>query len=202
MRKKPQNQKGFALIETLFGISIFVLVVIALTLFSRNIWIYGSYISTGLSDANNGKTALKRMVAELRTASTAENGAYVINSATATSFIFYSDIDGDGLAERVRYFLNGSQLEKGIIKPSGNPLSYNPANEVVAVFVPSVVNGTIFEYYDRNYDGTTAPLSLPINISAVRLVKITISIDKDLNKPPGANTFSTQVSIRNLKDNL
>jgi len=36
----------------------------------------------------------------------------------------------------------------------------------------------------------------------VRLVRITIKIDEDPNRPPAALTSTTQVSIRNLKDNL
>jgi len=36
----------------------------------------------------------------------------------------------------------------------------------------------------------------------VRLVKITIVIDKDPQTPPGPMTLTTQISIRNLKDNL
>lgn len=202
MKNYFKNKKGFTLVEVLFGVSIFVLIVGALTLFSRNIWFYGSYVSAGLSDSNNGRSALKTMVTEIRTASTADTGAYIIALATPTAFTFYSDIDSDGLKEKVRYFLNGPLLERGITKPTGAPLSYNPASETITTLIPNVTNATIFDYYDKNYDGTTAPLSLPITISSIRLVKITISIDKDPNRAPVTTTFSTQVSIRNLKDNL
>jgi len=202
MKKKWQKRKGFLLLEVLFGISIFVIVAIAITLFARNIWIYGAYISTGLSDANDGKNALKTIVKEIRTASAADTGAYVISLAASDTFTFYSDIDSDGLKEKVRYFLSGSEVKKGVIKPSGSPLSYNPGSEAISTLISSVINTDIFEYYDKNYDGTTDPLTTPIDMPSVRLVKITISIDKDPNRAPEATTFSTQVSIRNLKDNL
>ncbi len=199
----PINTKsGFTVPEILVGISIFVLVVGALTLFSRNVWVYQSYVSTGLSDVNNGRSALKTITYEIRGASTADTGVYVVALATPTAFTFYSDIDDDGLKERVRYFLNGSQLQKGVIKPTGSPLSYNPANEKISTLIPNVVNSAIFEYYDENYDGTTVPLISPIILSSVRLIKITINIDKDPNRAPVTTVFSTQVSIRNLKDNL
>lgn len=201
MQNKLKNKKGFTAIETLLGVSIFVLVVGALTLFSRNMWIYSSYISTGLNDSNNGRSVLKTMVAEIRTASTADTGAYTIASAGATAFTFYSDIDNDGLKEKVRYFLNGSQLQKGVTKPTGSPLGYS-GTETITTLIPNVTNANIFEYYDKNYDGTTTALPSPIVISSIRLVKITINIDKDPNRAPVTTTFSTQVSIRNLKDNL
>jgi len=202
MKNTIHNQKGFTLMELMIGVSIFVLIMGVLTMFSRNIWIYSSYVSTGLSDANNGRSTLKTMVSEIRTASTADTGAYIIAQATATAFTFYSDIDNDGLKERVRYFLNGTQLQKGTLKPTGSPLTYVTANEKITTLIPSVTNSTIFNYYDENYDGTTSALTTPINIPLVRLVKITINIDKDPNRAPVTTTFSTQVSIRNLKDNL
>jgi len=209
MFKKNKNKKvygggqnGFTITELLLGISIFVLVMGALTLFSRNIWFYSYYVSTGLNDSNNGRAAFKTMVYEMRGASIAETGAYMIALADSTAFTFYSDIDNDGLKERIRYFLNGPNLQKGVIKPTGSPFSYNSANEIISTLIPKVTNATIFEYFDENYDGTTAALTTPVNISAVRLVKITINIDTDPNRAPVTTTFSTQVSIRNLKDNL
>jgi prepilin-type N-terminal cleavage/methylation domain-containing protein len=199
---KLKNKKGFTLPEILIGVSIFVLVMGALTLFSRNIWYYGSYVSAGLNDSNNGRAVLKTLVSEIRTASTADTGAYVIALANSTAFTFYSDIDNDGLKEKVRYFLNGSLLQKGVIKPTGSPLSYVSVNETLSTLLSNVTNASIFNYYDKNYEGTTAALGTPVTISSVRLVKITITIDKDPNRAPVTTTFSTQVSIRNLKDNL
>ena len=188
--------------ETLFGVAIFILIVVVLTLFSKNVWIYNTFISEGLDSTDAGRLVLKNMVSEIRTASTADTGAYMINQATASSFTFYSNIDNDAQKEKIRYFLNGSQLQKGVIKPTGSPLSYNPLNEKISTLMSNVTNVSIFSYYDKNYDGTTAELSSPVNISSVRLVKITLIMDKDPNRAPAPATFSTQVSIRNLKDNL
>lgn len=202
MKNIFKNKKGFTIIETLFGVAIFVVIALLLTLFSRNVWIYNAFIAGSLTDTDAGRQVLKTLTSEIRTASTADTGAYTISSASATSFTFYSDIDNDNLKEKVRYFLSGTSFQKGVIKPSGSPLTYNPANETISTLVDKLANSLLFEYYDRNYDGTTVPLSSPVNIPAIRLVKITIVLDKDPNKSPTFMTFSTQVSIRNLKDNL
>ena len=202
MENKLKNKlsSGFTLVEILFGVSIFILIFFALTLFSRNIWVYNSFVSVGLANIDAGRQTMKTMVSEIRTASTADTGAYTISQAGVSSFIFYSNIDNDALKEKVRYFLNGSQLQKGVIKPTGSPLSYNALNETIITLMSNVTNTSIFDYYDENYDGTTAALSSPVTISSVRLVKITINVDSDPNRAPAATTFSTQVSIRNLKD--
>ena len=200
--KFKKNKNGFTLIETLVGVSIFVLIVGSLALLSRNVWINNSFISAGLTNANAGRQILKTMVSEIRTASTADTGTYTINQAGSSSFTFYSDIDSDGLKEKVRYFLAGTTLQKGVIKPTGSPLIYNSINEKISTFVNNVISTSIFDYYDENYDGTTAPLSFPVNVSDIRLVKITVMVEQDPNRSPTPMVFSTQVSIRNLKDNL
>jgi len=196
---------GFTIVETLFGISIFILIVLALTLFSKNIWSYNSFISAGLTDADVAKQTLKTMSAEIRTASPSDTGTYTINLANSSSFTFYSDIDDDGLKEKVRYFISGASspflLKKGVVKPTGSPLGYTGV-EVLSTIASYVTSNSVFQYYDKNYTGTEAPLSSPINISSIRLVKITVTIDKDVNRPPAPMTFSTQISMRNLKDNL
>lgn len=202
LKRKINNENGFTMIEIMFGMFVFVLILLLLTLFSRNTWTYNSFISGGLVETDAGRQVLKTLTSEIRTASTADTGAYLIALAEESTLIFYSDIDDDGLKERIRYFLSGTSFQKGVIKPTGSPLSYNPQNETITTLIDQLTNSVLFEYYDRNYSGTESPLSSPISVPDIRLVKITIVIDKDPNKPPSAMTFSTQVSIRNLKDNL
>jgi Tfp pilus assembly protein PilW len=192
---------GFTLIETLIGVAIFVLIVGVLTLFSKNIWTYNTFIGAELSAVNTGRLALKTMSAELRTASSGSNGAYPLSQVSSTSITFYSDIYDNGLKEKVRYFLNGTNLQKGVTIPTGSPLGYT-GSETVTTLVSYVTNTSIFDYFDANYDGTTAALSSPVDISAARLVKITITVDQNPNMSPTAITMSTQISIRNIKDNL
>ena len=202
-----QNQQkftsGFSIIETLVVIFIISLVGIAVIAFQKDVFSLNTILSNSLVAQNEVRRTLKIMTAEIRPLSPSSVGAYPIAEANPTSFIFYSDIDNDQLKERVRYFLNGTILKKGVIKPSGLPLAYNPVNEIISELIHDVVNGTtlIFNYYDKNYDGTTPSLTQPVDISAVRLIKITIVIDKDPNKSPGPISLITQVSMRNLIDN-
>ena len=88
-----------------------------------------------------------------------------------------------------------------MIIPSGSPLAYT-ATETITTLLSNVTNASIFSYYNSSYDGTTAALTTPIDVSAVRLVKITATIDDDPARPPAPTTFTTQISLRNVKDNL
>jgi hypothetical protein len=97
--------KAFTLIETLVAIFIFVILMISLSFFIFNFYRLHSYSwqqSLAISEAKRG---IEKMVKEIREAREGENGAYPIEYAGDKEIIFYSDIDNDGKAERVRYFL-------------------------------------------------------------------------------------------------
>lgn len=199
-----KQQSGFSIVE--FLVAMFILILMGLTIFyfQKDVFSFNGIISGVLNAQDETRRALKIMTAEIRTASPSSIGAYPVSEAATSSFIFYSNINSDSYKERVRYFLEGTTLKKGVINPSGSPLTYNPANETVSELVHDIANAAtpIFSYYDENYDGTTQPLAEPINASEVLLVKITIIIDKNSARPPSPITMTTQISMRNIKDNL
>lgn len=192
------------MIEILVGIGIFTFIGIAIYTFQKNVFSVNKLIVSNLSVQGEVRRTLKVMSAEIRTASPSSLGAYALTQTATSSFTFYSNIDSDASKEKVRYFLSGTTLKKGVIKPSGSPLTYNPAGEIVTELIHDLANAatSTFSYYDEDYDGTSPPLADPVDISAVRLVKITLVIDKDPTALPAPMTLTTQVSIRNLKDNL
>jgi len=203
-KNKHNSKSGFTIIEILVSIFILTLIGLAVSSFAKDIFSLNRITSDSLTAQDETRRALKTMSAEIRTASPSSLGAYALAQSAMSSFTFYSNVDDDSFKERVRYFLDGTTLKKGIIKPSGTPLTYNPADEAVSELIHGVANATtsIFSYYDKNYDGTNQALIEPIDIATVRLVKITIVTDKDPQTPPGPMTLTTQISIRNLKDNL
>lgn len=202
--KNNNSKSGFSLIEVL--VSMFILMLIGLTVYSfqKDVFSLNRIISGRLTAQDEARRTLKSMSAEIRTASPSSLGAYALSQTATSSFTFYSNIDSDPFKERVRYFVYGTTLKKGVIKPSGSPFTYNPANEIISELVHDVANATTstFSYYDTNYDGTTQPLAEPIDISSVRLVKIVVVIDRDPQASPGPLMLTTQISMRNLKDNL
>lgn len=198
------QSSGFTLIETAVVITMLTVVLVVLGTFQRDVFSLDLVLRSALVSQQEARQALKTMSAELRSASSSSTGAYPLAEAQPTSLTFYSDADDDGLKERIRYFLDGTRFRKGTLKPTGNPLAYDPAQETVVTLVNDLRAGqaTIFEYYDSAYDGAAAPLPPPVVTADVRLVKVTVVIDRDPNRSPGPITLTTQVSIRNLKDNL
>ncbi len=203
MTTAHNNTKGFSMVETLVVIFIVTVIGLGISLFGRNIFSFNTTAAANLNAQQDARGALKSMSAEVRSLSPASTGAFAIADASPTSFTFYTDLDNDGLKERVRYFLTGNTLQKGVIKPSGNPITYNSATETLTNVAGYITNGAtpIFSYYNDSYDGNTAPLSTPVNTGSVSLVKVTLIINRD---PTHASpiTMTTQVTMRNLKDNL
>ncbi|MDR3557898.1 MAG: type II secretion system protein, partial [Candidatus Pacebacteria bacterium] len=200
-----RTYSGFTLVEVFISMAIFVAVMVAVTTFLININSENRTISGSFETAQDAQVILKTMLTELRQASTAANGAYPIANAGTSSLTFFSDVDNDGSTEEITYSYIGNTLYRAIIQPTGSPLSYNLASQSTSSLLTDVRNSSstpMFQYFDQNYTGTSSPLSLPISVSAVRLVKISLSLDVLINQAPGVQTYTTQVSLRNLKTNL
>lgn len=205
IKKNKQKNKGFTLIELLISIFIISILTVTVTTFQRDVFRLNSNLHNNLSAQLDLRHITKIMVSELRKAETSSVGGYPIGVASTSEIVFYSDLYDTGLKERVRYFLSNGKLKKGVITPSGNPLTYSVSNEKISTLVSDVVSSStlpIFQYYSEFYNGNSAPLSQPVPITDIRLVKITVIIDKDPNMPPGEMIGTSQVNLRNLKNNL
>lgn len=108
--------RSFTLVETIVVIAVFTLIMGALS--GSVVMLYRTYgytwqQSLAIDEARRG---IEIMVKEIRGARSGDDGSYPIEKAGDKEFIFYSDIDGDGKTERVRYFLgtvnSGSQTQK------------------------------------------------------------------------------------------
>jgi prepilin-type N-terminal cleavage/methylation domain-containing protein len=203
---KYRHEKGFTLVETLVVVFILAIIMIGLTKFSLDVFYDNSVIKGSFSTAQDAEEIVRVMTKELRSASTGSDGSYPILTAATNTLTFFSDINGDGTKERVRYFLVGTTLEKGIEEPAGAPLSYANATETISYIAYNVRNNAsttnTFDYFDDTYNGTSSPLTQPVAVAAVRLVRFTLILDSDPNRSPNPRTYTTQVSLRNLKDNL
>lgn len=200
-----KSERGFTVVELLVGIGILGMVLVLVSTFQKDVFSLNSSLQGNLNAQLDARHIVKVMVAELRKTSPSELGAYPIAIASSTAVTFYSDVDSDGLKDKVRYFVSGDELRRGVVPPTGNPIVYLDANEKFSTVVSGFVASTtlpLFQYFPSSYDGTTAPLVSPININSVRLIKITVIIDKNPGQSPRQIIVTSQVSLRNLKDNL
>ncbi|OGM14647.1 hypothetical protein A3D84_00140 [Candidatus Woesebacteria bacterium RIFCSPHIGHO2_02_FULL_42_20] len=202
----PNLKHGFTLVEVLVTGFLAVAVGAALVglqyiLTQNQLTVFSNYIN--VDEANFGITNLER---ELRSARSGDNGSYPLEIAGDWEIIFYSDIDYDGNAERVRYFLADSTLTKGIIEPTGFPITYPAGNEFVKIISENVRNGIepVFYYYNSNWplDTVNNPLAQPLRLSDTRLIGILLRLNSDSSGPDDDYILESTIAIRELKDNL
>ena len=197
--------QGFTIIEAVVAIAIMVLIGVGVIAIERSVIMNSKVLQSSLIAQQQVRKALNVFSNEVREAvQIAPNGAPAIESATTTSFIFYADADNDGVAERIRYFLATTTLKKGVTKYLLG--TYPPANETISSVVNDVKNPTstpIFLYYDTSYNGTSSssPIADTTDPHTIRLVKMTLSVDPNAARSPVFQSYTTQVTVRNLKDN-
>lgn len=197
---------GFTLIELLVAISIFSVLMLGVVSLFSNVFTVNRQQGGLLADQDQVRKVSFQVMAELRNAITSNVGAYPIDTAGDQQLIFYTNQNGGTQIERIRYYIQNNTLYRGVVTPTGNPLSYNIASEVVTAVQRNVSAGAvpIFYYYDDTYNGIIgSPLTQPVNITAVRFVKLVLPI---ANKAGVKNTNSYSVTamatIRSLKTNL
>lgn len=193
------------MVELLVSLGIALLIILAVTDFGRNIFVNNKFAADSLTAIQDGRAILRVMVRELRSMSISNNGSYPILQVATSSITFYDDTNTDNLKEQIRYYIEGTSLKRGSITPSGTPAVYNSAQEKITVLAYNVKNASstpLFEYFDSNYAGTSSPLTLPTTLTNIHLIKINLMLDVDPNRSPIPRTYTSQVNLRNLKDNL
>jgi prepilin-type N-terminal cleavage/methylation domain-containing protein len=195
-------RRGFTLVEVLLAISLTAIVFLGIGSFTG----YASKISVTLNNLLQADQDLaasfRLLVIDIRSLQPSALGGYPIEAATSTSVTFFSDVDQDGIAERVRYLLGTSTLERGIVEPTGSPLTYATSTEVRRVIATDVtVASSSFQYYDASYGtSSTTPLAFPLSVTAIRAIRVTVTVDKGPTVSPKPTIYSAFITPRNLAD--
>ena len=204
-----EHDKGFTLIEMLIAMAVLVIMTGAVTAFFVFLYREQATDIIRIERINVASRAIEKISLDIRKINRAEDGSPPIEFGGEQSLIFYSDIDGDGLTERVEYFLAGTNLERMITKPSGDPCEYINHGDPVTIAM-DVKNGVepIFRYYDGNYTGGENPLPLAdpppdppsVNITEIKLIEISLDINPDNNYLTQPFHIETKIHPRNLKE--
>ena len=165
-----KNNKGFTLMEILISMTILLVITGVILVFFQSVTESSRRFSSSLIVQQQVQQSLQIFVPELRSAAQSNAGAYPIFGVSSTTIGFYSDIDRDGVFERVRYFLEDGVFKKGVIRPAGQPLEYDVEDEVVYDVVEGMVVGVqIFSYFGENATiSDSNQLPSPIDILAIK----------------------------------
>ncbi len=205
-----KDNKGFSLLEIMVAMAI----IMVITIGAASLIIYGQRNNARLWDKlslqSDGRRALSEFVNVARRAEESSTGAYPVFSAKRYEFIFYANDDQDSLRERIRFYLdqNNNIFYKGVVKPSGDPLTYDLGNETSRLLATNVINddnGTdVFTYYDESYNGVGTPLPFVADTASSTMVHV-VRVNLDFEKVTASNSTTLSLEsvahIRNLKTN-
>lgn len=200
------SQSGFTLVEVLIALVLVIFILGAMLalqdmIFNQQQTTINSYVT--IDTANR---TVERMAREIRNSRIADNGAYTLEILDDQNLAFYGDADGDSSIERIRYFLDGAVLKKGVIEPTSHPVTYPLANEVVTEVAEGIVNGTepIFYYYNGEWpkDETNNPLPITSRQIHTRLIGIRLVVNTDELNLHTNYEIASYTHVRTLKDNL
>ena len=173
---------------------------IMLTIVSTLLYLYrtNDYAIEQASAVSSAQRGLDHIVREIREAAYASNGAYPIVSFSPNEFVFYADVDSDPFIEKVRYFMQGTALKRGVTDPVGDPPQYT-STEVVTQLSDNVRNVghgvPVFVYYDNN--GTQ--ITDYTRIGDVRFVSVSVQVDVDPSRSPTPFLIRSSAALRNLQ---
>ena len=196
------------LIEGLVAIAVMLIAMEGFTQFFVRSWNTNKFIlEEGLASAAASR-ATNKIITKLRSVRQADNGDFPIESGSDFDLKVYIDIDDDGVTERVHYFLDlaTDQLKVGVTNPVGTtPVSYPAADDTVSILTDYVVNenaNPVFYYYNKNYPGDTVnnPLTTPINVEDVRLIRVHLLVNIDPVRAPNNINIESFADLRNLKN--
>ena len=200
MTNRINTKPGFTLIETILMIMVFIIIIVALfSAIVRGLDIYRFSAEQAYS-VDEARRGIEVMVKEIRSAQPGDDGSYVIEKANDFEFAFFADIDHDLQTERVRYYLDGTNFKKGVAEPSGSPTQYLLENEQLTILSKYVRNPPpIFRYFNGSGEELTESA---IRLSDTKMMRVSLVINIDPNRPPVEFYLESDVQLRNLKTNL
>jgi prepilin-type N-terminal cleavage/methylation domain-containing protein len=200
---QKKQSKGFTLVEMLTTIFIFSTIIGGVTLLLQNILKSSQQQPLALETVDQARIVTANFVNELRNANSGNDGSYALNQAADAQIIFYSTYGSATSTQtnRLRYYVSGTTLYKGVTTPNGNPLSYNPASEKTTTLINNIRNASTPVFY--YFNGSSTPLVQQVNLNDVKFVEMNLIIPtQDVRGATTTFTVTAGATIRSLKTNL
>jgi len=195
--KAARSARGYTLIELIVVIAVATITLIATV--TAAILFYRTNTKT-LNEGyavESARQGIAYAVGDIRGIQYGADGSYPVSSIATSSFIFYTDTNADGIPERVRYFLSGTNFVRGIIFASGNPPAYASLSESTTTLSDSVRNGLenvpIFHFYTAS----STEITTFSTTTAVAYATVTLVINENIATSTGDYTLRSTAALRN-----
>lgn len=186
------------LIETVVWVAVSTSAMLAIVTSVQYFYRTNTYAVEQAAAVSSAQRGVEEMVKTIREAAYSSNGAYPIIVMGTSTFSFYADVDSDPFIERLRYYVEGGSLKRGVIDPSGDPPVYTNSEmqTIVSDYVRNIEKGVAtFNYYDLNGNLMTDLT----DIAEVRFIEVTIVVNINPFRLPNQFTLRSTAALRNLR---
>jgi prepilin-type N-terminal cleavage/methylation domain-containing protein len=205
-KQKELQTTGFTLVEVMVAVFVFSVLTGGVAIFSAYYFKNYSFSFEENQSISIAQTGITKMIREIRETRSGDDGSWPIVDAQDNTFTFYSDVTNDGRTDKVRYFLNGTTLQRGVIEPAGVPVGYPPASEKITTVATSIDTsaGPLFRYYNGNWpaDQIYNPITSSDRLLQTRYVTVYLRINISPNFASLPFEITSGVTIRSMKTNL
>jgi prepilin-type N-terminal cleavage/methylation domain-containing protein len=198
-QREHSRARGYTLIEMLVVIAIISIVMP--TLLTVIIALYREHHAV-FSEAlavTKATDALGSMVRDIRSATYGADGSLPIAAIAPDSLAMFTDTDGDGSIEHVRYFLDGTTIKRGTIEPTATA-TYPPADETVETLATDIVNDSTGTPLFRFYSATSSEITTTSRMLDIRRIEVRVIAQVSFIHQATPVTLHSSASIRNLKE--
>jgi len=108
------KKNGFTLIEVVVTIVIFTIISGAVFSFVTALYRAQDLLFIQSDVLEEARRGMSQIVREIREADSGEDGSYMISRADNYEIIFHADLTGDGMTERVRYYIDPAGGRTGL----------------------------------------------------------------------------------------
>jgi prepilin-type N-terminal cleavage/methylation domain-containing protein len=193
--------RGFTMVELL--VVIILAGVISGAMLGVYVGVVRSFAASGnrIINQDDARLAVNAMARYVRMASSSASNLTTVSDSIASALpqelVFYADIDGNGKADKVRYYLSGASLRMATVAPTmtTSPPSYAAYTSDGIVVLNGVQNGAtaIFTYY--KYDSMQQNLIVIANptTAADLLSIVAVGVSLYVNEAPQLNKGNVQL---------
>lgn len=201
------DDRGFNLVELLIVAALTPMILGAAYLAFGAMTSNYSRIEATSEATGEAQRGLDTLVRELRQARQVQEGGGAFASATGSSCSFYCDVDLDGTPELVTYYVQGSDLYRGVGQPALQVYPYNFPTRDQTMFarvlnVGGMTSEAVFTYFNSTAPDAISEQSLSANLSTISAVGIRLLATRPSTGGLVSVDFSTKVKIRALFNSL
>jgi prepilin-type N-terminal cleavage/methylation domain-containing protein len=199
------SEEGFTLTELMISITLMGVVLSAAYLLLNTVSLDSNLVQARSQAAEENRHAMEVISTEIRQAVEAVSsyGAFDSSTLSATYCTIYSDIDRDGVPEKVSYYVQNGKLMKTAYQHGIAFSPYNFSATQMAgypkVVVSGVTNADVFTYFDGQSPPQVVPASRSQDISAVT---IHIVDTATVSGSVGTSDITTWVKIRSVHNSV